>query len=266
MNKSMSRNNQANESKGPGTRAGIERMFKIASYLQNGKIDGKKVNCKTLGEALEVDRTTVMRDLAFLRDRMGMEFEWDGEGQEYVLTGDYHHLPCMQLNEVDKLLLSYIEQMISGFENSELGYALQESFSKISGIFTGKNPQKGWGIQAKFLREEGKSVSDLKVFHLAQRAIASSSFLKIVCKKTDQNQFQMILLKPTQVVYQTGKWILQGVVAGTPEAVLFREITEIELVKNQPSDVGPAATAAPRDDSNLQCAVSQADEVPRRAA
>jgi hypothetical protein len=36
----------------------------------------KLVNTRVMAERLEVDRKTVVRDLAFLRDRLGYEFEW----------------------------------------------------------------------------------------------------------------------------------------------------------------------------------------------
>ena len=73
------KNKKSAQCQGPSTRAGIERIFKITAYLQNGEVDGKPVTCKTLGQALEVNRSTIMRDLVFLKDRLEVDFEWDAE-------------------------------------------------------------------------------------------------------------------------------------------------------------------------------------------
>ena len=132
--------------------------------------------CKTLGQALEVNRSTIMRDLVFLKDRLEVDFEWDAEDQCYILKGDCKHIPCMGLSDVDKLLLNYIGQILAELGPTELGCAMQESYKKLSSLFTGKNPKAGWGIQADFSKVATQSVTQIST-----RRFSGSRTLSPVC-------------------------------------------------------------------------------------
>lgn len=62
------------DSAGLHARAPIERMHRIALHLRDGHV----VNCTTFAREFEVARKTVLRDVEFMRDRLGYDVEWDG--------------------------------------------------------------------------------------------------------------------------------------------------------------------------------------------
>lgn len=59
----------------------VERLAEIARRLR----DMERVNCTLLARRFEVTRKTCLRDLHFLRDRMGYEFRWNAQLSTYEL-------------------------------------------------------------------------------------------------------------------------------------------------------------------------------------
>jgi proteasome accessory factor B len=57
----------------PLSRPPLERMLFIHEELQRGAF----VNCTKLATRLEVSAKTIMRDLAFMRDRLDLPLEYD---------------------------------------------------------------------------------------------------------------------------------------------------------------------------------------------
>jgi predicted DNA-binding transcriptional regulator YafY len=215
------------------TRTGIERMFKILGFLQNGRIHGEPVNCKTLGAILEVDRATVMRDIAFLRDRMGVEFEWDAEVNSYRLYGDTKFLPSMELDEIDILVLEFMSQSINAFKDNELGMAMQKSFQRLFSIFTGKYPKNGWKVPADFTKKAG--ASDLRIYHIATRAIRAGKKIKITCHSSALSAAAPLEICPQGIEFNGSQWILKAVSAISHESLClkFDDVAQIDISHEQ---------------------------------
>lgn len=213
------------------TRTGIERMFKILGFLQNGDINMEPINCKTLATVLEVDRATVMRDIAFLRDRLGVEFEWDAEDNKYRLYGDTKFLPSMELSDLDKLVLEYISQIMNTLGESELACAMQESFQRLASIFTGKYPKNGWGIAAGF--EQKEMASELRVYHIATRAIRVGKTITVLHKNAMDFSSNLLEIKPLGIEWKDGRWFLNAVSPCNyePLRLCFSEILQVDIMQ-----------------------------------
>ena len=63
------------------TRPPIERMKYIAGLLRAGKA----FNVSMVARRFEADPKTIDRDLVFMRDRLGWEFEFDRRSKSYKL-------------------------------------------------------------------------------------------------------------------------------------------------------------------------------------
>ena len=61
------------------SRPPLERMLRIHEELRRGAL----VNCTMLMHALEVSRKTVVRDIAFMRDRLELPIDFDSGIQAY---------------------------------------------------------------------------------------------------------------------------------------------------------------------------------------
>ena len=64
------------------SRPPLERMLRIHEELRRGAL----VNCTKLVKALEVSRKTIVRDIAFMRDRLDLPIEYDVLIQAYRYT------------------------------------------------------------------------------------------------------------------------------------------------------------------------------------
>ncbi|MFM8983364.1 MAG: helix-turn-helix transcriptional regulator [Spartobacteria bacterium] len=214
------------------TRTGIERMFKILGFLQNGHIHSEPINCKTLGAILEVDRATVMRDIAFLRDRMGVEFEWDADDNSYRLYGDTKFLPSMELDEIDKLVLEFMSQSINALNGSELGAAMQKSFQRMFGIFTGKYPKNGWKVPAELTKKTG--ASELRIYHIATRAIRAGKKIKVTLHNV-QGAVAALEVSPNGIEFNGSQWVMKAVSTISQESLClkFDEVAQIDISHEQ---------------------------------
>jgi hypothetical protein len=62
-------------------RPAIERLKYVATLLRTGK----PFTARTVAERFEMERRTVVRDLEFLRDRLGWDFDFDWAANTYKL-------------------------------------------------------------------------------------------------------------------------------------------------------------------------------------
>jgi hypothetical protein len=64
------------------TRPPIERMQRIARMLRTGQ----RFTARTVAQTFEVNHKTAVRDIEFLRDRLGYDFEYDKSSATYRLN------------------------------------------------------------------------------------------------------------------------------------------------------------------------------------
>jgi proteasome accessory factor B len=64
------------------SRPPLERMMKIHDELRRSAL----VNCTRLADTLEVSRKTIVRDIAFMRDRLELPIEFDPRINAYRYT------------------------------------------------------------------------------------------------------------------------------------------------------------------------------------
>jgi hypothetical protein len=136
--------------RGVSTRAGIERIFRMVSLLQNASESGQKITCRTFEDEFGVDRATILRDIAFIRDRLEMDLEWDAREGTYVIEENSKFLPPMELKDKDYLLLSFFQQCLLAYESTELGQEMLASFERMFGIFTGSKNWDAWSKTVHF--------------------------------------------------------------------------------------------------------------------
>ena len=83
------------------SRPPIERMLRIHEELRRGAF----TNCTRLAETLEVSRKTIVRDVAFMRDRLELPIEFDARINAYRYTHAVSAFPTVQVSEGELLAL-----------------------------------------------------------------------------------------------------------------------------------------------------------------
>ena len=198
--------------RGVSTRAGIERIFRMVSLLQNASESGKKITCTTLQEEFEVDRATVLRDIRFICDRLEMDLEWDAREGTYVIEENSRFLPPMELKDKDYLLLSFFQQCLLPYEATELGQELLASFERMFGIFTGSKNWDAWSetVHFRFAENPPSSTKELKIFNILHRAIKERKVVEFDYKSPKNAAAKHKSIEPHLMVMHHGRFYFFG--------------------------------------------------------
>lgn len=198
--------------RGVSTRAGIERIFRMVSMIQNASQTGKKITCTTLQDEFGVDRATVLRDIAFVRDRLRMDMDWDAREGTYVIEENSVFLPSMELKDKDYLLLSFFQQCLLPYEATELGQELLDSFERMFGIFTGTKNWDAWSktVHFRFADKPPSATKELKIFNVIHRAINERKVVEFDYKSPKNAAAKHKLIEPHLMVMHHGRFYLFG--------------------------------------------------------
>lgn len=199
-------------SRGVSTRAGIERIFRMVSMLQNASESGRKITCGTLEQEFEVDRATVLRDITFIRDRLYMELEWDPKECTYVIEENSSFLPPMELKDKDYLLLSFFQQCLLPYESTELGQEMLASFERLFGIFTGSKNWDKWSktVHFRFADKPPSTTKEIKIFNILHRAINERKVVEFDYKSPMNAAAKHKSIEPHLMVMHHGRFYFFG--------------------------------------------------------
>src|SRR5438270_780146 len=98
----------------PGRQASrppLERMLKIHDALTGRS----RVNATHLMAQLEVSRKTVVRDLAFMRERLELPIEFDASEQAYRYTRPVDAFPTVHVTEGELLALLVAQRALEQY-------------------------------------------------------------------------------------------------------------------------------------------------------
>jgi proteasome accessory factor B len=201
------------------SRVQMARLWQILAIVQNEE----KITAEKLAKHFEVSVRTIRRDLDFLRDRMGIEINWDADEHTYLLDSDFTHIPPLELGEDDFLLLSYLQQCISQHSETEIGRMMNESFKKIFGLLTGTKRWAEFAQHIHFRFDARLSASrrrEDKIFRILYRAIRDRKVVSFDYKPMRQ-QTKFYTVEPSLVLMHNGRWYCYGRVAGRKHIHLF---------------------------------------------
>lgn len=201
------------------TRAQIERLWGIVAMIQNGEnVTGPK-----LAHRFEVDIRTIRRDIAFLRERMGIEIAFDEGNKTYILDTEFTHIPPLELSDTDFLLLSYLQQCIAPYAGNDIGRTMNRSFERLFGLLTGTNKWQEFARTVHFqfgMRSSKSAHREVKIFNVLYRAIQENREIRFSYKP--QRKPTMIrTVDPCLLSMRNGRWYLYGLDTKNKEIVLF---------------------------------------------
>jgi len=189
-----------------------ERFYKIQAML----MAKPSVTMKQMLEALEVSRATLNRDLAYMRDRLGVPFAWDASLRGYALTRQQSadktfELPGVWFNQQEiHSLLSMIE-LISKLESGGLLQTQVAPFkARLESML-----EDGTG-------DSKEAMNRIRILPMAQRQVSSEYFQLITHalvqrKRLDVQHFARQTgkaterqLSPQRLVYYRDNWYLDA--------------------------------------------------------
>jgi predicted DNA-binding transcriptional regulator YafY len=129
------------------SRPPLERMLRIHEELRRGAL----VNCTMLMHALEVSRKTVVRDIAFMRDRLELPIEFDSGIQAYRYTEKVSAFPTVNVTEGELLALLVAQRALEQYRGDAVspsaGGGVCEVVGRVAGqdfVFAGGRAARGF--------------------------------------------------------------------------------------------------------------------------
>jgi proteasome accessory factor B len=201
------------------TRAQIERLWGIVAMVQNGE----SVTAPKLAKRFEVDIRTIRRDIAFLRERMGIEIGYDADSKTFILDTEFTHIPPLELGDMDFLLLSYLQQCIAPYVETDIGRTMNRSFERLFGLLTGTSKWQEFARTVHFRFEMKSTASthrEVKFFNLLYRAIQQNREVQFEYKP-QRKEAALRTVEPCLLSMHHGRWYLYGLEPKKKGIVLF---------------------------------------------
>src|SRR5690348_1409957 len=110
------------------SRPPLERMLRIHDELRRGAL----TNCTKLVKLLGVCRKTVLRDIAFMRDRLDLPIEFDPLIQAYRYTHPVTAFPTVHVTEGELLALLVAQRALEQYRGTPFHRSLEVAFEKLA--------------------------------------------------------------------------------------------------------------------------------------
>ena len=189
-----------------------ERFYKIQTML----MAKPSVTMKQMQEALEVSRATLNRDLAYMRDRLGVPFAWDASLRGYALTQQpanarTFELPGIWFSEQEIHSVLTMLEMISKLEPGGLLAPHVKPFkSRLEGLL-----EEGTGSAAEAssrirIVPMGQRKVKNEYFQLLAQALINRKRIKIHHYARQHGTTTEREVSPQHLVYYRDNWYLDA--------------------------------------------------------
>src|SRR3954471_12899603 len=150
------------------SRPPLERMLKIHDELRRGAL----INCTKLMKTLEVSRKTVVRDIAFMRDRLDLPIEYDPLIQAYRYTQPVTSFPTVNVTEGELLALLVAQRALEQYRGTPFHHQLEIAFGKLAAGLRDKiSFSPADELRAVSFKNFGLGRTDLAVFNALSAAV-----------------------------------------------------------------------------------------------
>ncbi len=182
-----------------------ERIYALVRLIQGRHFP----NASTFMRELEVDRRTILRDLDYLRDRMGLPIEYDASERGYYLSGPIKNMPLLEMRESDLLWLFVGQHLLQQAGNDELAAQVRTSFQRVSNLF-GSTISVRWDQLAAVLSSKtaGLGAAELQTFRAISEGLSRHLEVCFEYRKSAKSAAEQRQLQPLHSAFVNGQWYL----------------------------------------------------------
>lgn len=189
-----------------------ERFYKIQTML----MAQASVTMKQMQDMLEVSRATLNRDLAYMRDRLGIPFAWDPNLRGYALTQQpaqarTFELPGVWFSEQEIHSVLTMLEMISKLEpGGLLAPHLQPFKSRLEGLLNeGTGSAQEAAARIRIIPIAQRKVSG-EYFQVLAQAMLNRKRIKIAYYSRQVGSTTEREVSPQHLVYYRDNWYLDA--------------------------------------------------------
>jgi proteasome accessory factor B len=183
----------------------MERMWRIHQEVQGGS----HPNCAGLARQLEVSPKTVMRDIEFMRDRLGMPLAYEAVRHGYFYTAPVQEFPMMKVSQGEVAALLLAQKSLEEFRGTPFERPLASAFRKLS---TSLNSEMdvAWHEmeEAVSVRRAGAGLADLQVFDALAQAVMKRHEVTFSYHKLDGAKAESRQVRPYHLGCIENQWYL----------------------------------------------------------
>jgi len=110
------------------SRPPLERMLRIHEELRGDN----HPNCARLGQLLAVSPKTIQRDIAFMKDRLGLPVEYDESTRSFFYDGDVTSFPTVKVTEAEIFALIAARNALAPYRGTPFHAPMETAFAKLS--------------------------------------------------------------------------------------------------------------------------------------
>jgi predicted DNA-binding transcriptional regulator YafY len=189
------------------SRPPLERMLRIHEELRRGAL----VNCTHLVKALEVSRKTIVRDIAFMRDRLDLPIEYDQGIQAYRYTHPVNAFPTVHVTEGELMALLVAQRALEQYRGTPFHRQLEIAFGKLAGGLRDKiSFSPADELQAVSFKNIGLARTDLAVFNALSGAVLRQEEVTFAYRKPGDAKATARRVQPYHVANRENLWYLVG--------------------------------------------------------
>ncbi len=187
------------------TRPPMERMWRIHQILSSGAYP----NCTGLSAELEVSAKTVMRDIEFMRDRLGLPLEYDPVKHGFRYTAAVRDFPTMKVSQGEVAALLLAQQSLEQFRGTPFERPLTGAFRKLSQSLGG-DMEVAWHEleQALSVRRSGVGLADMQVFDALAKAVTDREEIEFSYHKLAGEKPEKRTVRPYHLGCIEDQWYL----------------------------------------------------------
>jgi predicted DNA-binding transcriptional regulator YafY len=222
------------------SRPPLERMMHIHEEFQ----DGHLTNCTKLAELLEVSTKTVMRDIAFMRDRLHLPIEYDEKLYAYRYAYPVKTFPTVQISEGELLALLVAEKALKEYAGTPYHAQLSHAFEKLTAALRSKVTFAPEHLNTVSFHHTGIGRADLKVFDRLSHALHESREIEFDYVKPGSKAVETRRVRPYHLANRDNFWYLVAFDVGRKALRHFavarmRDVQVRELTFTVPEDFDP---------------------------
>lgn len=189
------------------SRPPLERMLKIHDELRRSAL----VNCTTLVKALEVSRKTIVRDIAFMRDRLELPIEFDARIQAYRYTQPVNSFPTVNVTEGELLALLVAQRALQQYRGTPFHRQLEIAFEKLAGGLRDRiSFSPADELRAVSFKNIGLGKTDLAVFNALSAAVLRQEEVAFAYRKPGDAKKSARRVRPYHLANRENLWYLIG--------------------------------------------------------
>lgn len=187
----------------PVSRPPLTRMVRIHDELKANRLP----NATILSNRLETSTKTINRDIAFMRDQLGLPIEWDAQSNGYRYTSYVDGFPTMQVSESELFALLVAQKALQPYEGTPFHAPLESALRKLSDGLKDKVFISLDRLDAPVsFKSAGLSKADLETFQIVTRAVAQEEELHFEYKNLGTKRWNKRRVHPWHLCCVENQW------------------------------------------------------------